>query len=348
MTPNLLTWILNNNPADDFPLKYLLTASERPAPLELLAPEWIDIPTISLAQTHFNNLSDLQRLVNDVCAASVSYGMFQVVDHNVSASVLTEAMRESVGFFSLPNQQLEAFSAPLYGHRFLYSSSQAHASGQDTEHYYWRDALTLGLNSPRPTQGWPTQPPELRSRLWEFASQVKPLENRILSLINQGLGLRPNYFTSKGLNEKSAIVVNHYPLCPHPTWTCGMSRHADPNLLTISFQGGANGLQIWRDGEWKLVVPSRNALLVTLGRQMEIVSNGILKPAEHRVIVNSQAPRTSISYFSGPSNTCIVGPAEDLTRTMLPLYRNFRYGDFIRLHLENHRNTAAILPYFMC
>ncbi|KAH9619310.1 hypothetical protein KSS87_015728 [Heliosperma pusillum] len=311
-----------------------------------MVPLCDDTPRFRLAETCYNNAYDCETLSRDAVTTCSEYGMLEVVDHNIPEYVLSYTMSVSEDFFNLPTEQLRVLSQPLGGSYMLYFSSLANVTGMETRHF-WRDALILGLNSTELIAAWPIQPANLWRDVLGFSREVRALEAKILDLIARGLNLRQNYFGSQRLNESAAIMINRYPRCPFPALTCGMPRHSDQNLLTMSLQGGANGLQIWRNGEWKLVVPSRNALLVTVGRQMEVISNGILRAAEHRVVVNSERARTSISYFSGPYDTCTMGPAAELTRTEPPKYQNFKYDEFAWSHIHNPKDTASILPRFM-
>lgn len=100
--------------------------------------------------------------------------------------------------------------------------------------------------------------------------ESKKLGLRILELISEGLGLESDYFGDK-YSEALAIAVNHYPPCPDPSLTLGISKHCDPNLITILHQGdGVSGLQVFKDGEWIGVEPLPNAIVVNIGNQLQV------------------------------------------------------------------------------
>ncbi|XP_074269587.1 2'-deoxymugineic-acid 2'-dioxygenase-like [Silene latifolia] len=250
------------------------------------------------------------RILGEVYQAARG-GIFQVTNHSIPVDVMRNAMTESTRFFELPEEQINAYMALVENEpeHWLYTSSMMNRLGGESNHF-WRDALTLNCDGPRPTRAWPSQPPNFRRAVWEFASEVRVLQERILDLMIEGLGPERNYFGSRNYNGLCFIVVNRYPRCPEPTLAIGMPPHGDSNLLTISIP--TNGLQIWQDREFKYVVPSSNALPVTVGRQLEIVT-GIDAPG-HRVVVNSQSAQTSLSFFAMPTPACEVTQAPNIPR----------------------------------
>ncbi|KAE8685361.1 putative ring finger protein [Hibiscus syriacus] len=134
----------------------------------------------------------------------------------------------------------------------------------------------------------------------------------ILEFVAEGLGIQLGYFGDK-LSEYTVLAINHYPPCPDPSLTLGISKHCDPKLLTILHQGDVNGLQVFNNGEWIGVEPLHNAIVVNIGNQLQIISNNKLKSAKHRVVTNSNVARTTPAFFMAPSLDSIIEPAKSLT-----------------------------------
>ncbi|XP_074306448.1 flavanone 3-dioxygenase 2-like [Silene latifolia] len=230
----------------------------------------------------------------------------------------------------------------------LYTSSYAHALGMAEPPLYWRDALQLNLNTEIIADGWPTMPHSFQPNVLEFATSVELLEKRLLRIISEGLGLHENYFDG-GLCQAPHIIVNSYPKCPEPTWAMGMPMHCDPGVLTISLLGDVPGTQIYENGEWFRVVPDMNSLLVTVGHQLQVISNGAFKAPIHRETVNSDRARITISRVSEPAGDYVVGPARELiTTTNPPKYKSFKYEEYLEHHFLHYKNTCLILErYYM-
>ncbi|PWA91413.1 Isopenicillin N synthase [Artemisia annua] len=148
------------------------------------------------------------------------------------------------------------------------------------------------------------------------------------------------------------MAINHYPPCPDPSLAMGIGGHTDPNLITF-LQQDHYGLQILKDGQWMGIEPIPNAFVVNLGCQLQIISNGKLKSAEHRGVLNSTASRTSIVTFLGPDSTLplVVGPAKELVTSTTPqVFKSYLYNEFLAEYLAfirkpDPRNGTPLDPY---
>lgn len=90
---------------------------------------------------------------------------------------------------------------------------------------------------------WPQKPTRYREVVGRYSGEVRKLSLGILELICEGLGLRQGYFGEE-LTKEKLLSVNHYPPCPDPSFTLGLPKHSDPNLITILQQGNVYGLQM--------------------------------------------------------------------------------------------------------
>ncbi|KAK8982329.1 hypothetical protein V6N11_037500 [Hibiscus sabdariffa] len=141
------------------------------------------------------------------------------------------------------------------------------------------------------------------------------------------------------------LSANHYPPCPDPSLTLGMSKHYDAQLLTILHQGDVNGLQVFKDGEWTSVDPLRNALVINVGNTLQIISNNKLKSVEHRVVTNSNCARTSVGFFIAPSDDSIIEPAKSVVGNAA-VYRAFEFKEFLLHFFPNFHNNDLVMERF--
>ncbi|KAK9740210.1 hypothetical protein RND81_03G019300 [Saponaria officinalis] len=156
------------------------------------------------------------------------------------------------------------------------------------------------------------------------------LGSKLLNLIAEGLGLEQGYF-DKGLCEEGNLSVNHYPACPDPTLTLGAGEHFDPGLMTILHRDDVEGLQVLYDGNWGLIEPVPNAFVIIVGSLLQVVSNGKLKSAKHKVVINAMRDRTTLGFFNEPTKECIVGPAKALvTSENPPIYEPVQFRDLLK------------------
>lgn len=98
---------------------------------------------------------------------------------------------------------------------------------------------------------------------------MRNLALKILEMICEGLGLIPGYFGDE-LTGVQMQSVNHYPPCPDPSLALGITKHCDPNVITILYQGNTSGLQVLNDGKWVAVEPFANAFVVNIGQQLKV------------------------------------------------------------------------------
>ncbi|RZR97102.1 hypothetical protein BHM03_00026220 [Ensete ventricosum] len=171
-----------------------------------------------------------------------------------------------------------------------------------------------------------------------------------------------------GDGTAACVRVNLYPKCPQPELTLGLSPHSDPGGLTVLLADDhVEGLQVRKDGAWLTVQLVPGAFIVNVGDQIEVIcfqsptticmhdgrehearkhenfghenhrvpfahqviSNGIYKSVDHRVIANSKDERLSIAFFYNPEGDVAIGPARELLTPQLPpLYPCITFNEY--------------------
>ena len=129
----------------------------------------------------------------------------------------------------------------------------------------------------------------------KYAEATHLLHKQLLEAISESLGLEKNYLQEQTEEGSQVIAVNCYPSCPEPEVTLGMPPHSDFGSLTILLQS-SEGLQIMDSNKnWVCVPYIEGALIVQLGDQVEVMSNGIYKSVIHRVTVNKHVKMLSFA-----------------------------------------------------
>ncbi|CAI8591957.1 unnamed protein product [Vicia faba] len=291
------------------------------------------IPVIDLAG------NDRDEIIKNIIKSSEEYGFFQVVNHGVAKELVDETLRIFKEFHALPADVKESESSKDAKQSCkLYTSSGRNVADVAK---YWKDSL----KHPCPPSGefteyWPEKPEGYREIVGKYTQELRALGLRILELISEGLGLSPGYF-SGDLSENPIILSHHYPPCPEPGLTLGASKHKDPNTLTILFQEpNITALHVMKDGAWIPVEPISDAFVINMGFMLQIITNGRLIGAEHRVVTNSSPSRHTIAYFINPSKEAIIGPAKEVTSsTSPPIYPSMPFGELLEKFMNNG-------PYF--
>nr|TKW29049.1 hypothetical protein SEVIR_3G369900v2 [Setaria viridis] len=222
-------------------------------------------------------------------------------------------------FFQLPvAAKADFYSEDVNKANRLFSGTVYDTDGER----YWRDCLHLSCSFPvgDSAKGWPDRPYRLREVVEKYTVQTR------------GRGPGHDYFAGDTAGGDVVLNVNHYPPCPDPSLTLGLPPHCDRCLITVLLPGTVPGLEVAYRGDWVKVEAVPNAFVVNFGCQLEIVTNGILKSIEHRVMTNLRVPRTTVATFIMPTRDCVIGPAEEfIGEDNPPCYRTLTFGEFQRI-----------------
>ncbi|MED6162190.1 Aconitate hydratase mitochondrial [Stylosanthes scabra] len=182
---------------------------------------------------------------------------------------------------------------------------------------------------------------EYRKVMKEFALKLEKLAEDLLDLLCENLGLEKGYlkkafYGSSGSPTFGTKVAN-YPPCPKPDLVKGLRAHTDAGGIILLFQDDkVSGLQLLKDGKWIDVPPMRHSIVVNLGDQLEVITNGKYKSVEHRVIAQTDGTRMSIASFYNPGSDAVIYPAPELLETeeddKKHLYPKFVFQDYMKLY----------------
>ncbi|XP_024968711.1 hyoscyamine 6-dioxygenase-like [Cynara cardunculus var. scolymus] len=324
------------------PLQYVFPEDKRPG--DQIVPNFDNCPVIDLEKAVSG---DRNAVIQQVLQASQDCGLFQVINHGISEDLIKDAMEIVKEFFNMPNEDKASLysldpqkSCRLYTSSFDYVGETVHR---------WRDVLKHICD---PVEGWvdswPQKPSKYREVVGKYSIEVRNLSFRILEMIHEGLELGPGYF-GDDLTGAQNLLLNHYPPCPEPSLALGISKHSDPNVITILYQENIGGLQVMKDGQWVGIEPIPNALVVMIGHLLKVVSNGKLESAEHRAVTNAKESRYTIGSSINPrSKDVIVEPVKALLEKdgCHPLYRAFSYKDYHQVYKENRGEGEPTLEVF--
>ncbi|KAH9805219.1 Fe2OG dioxygenase domain-containing protein [Citrus sinensis] len=270
--------------------------------------------------------TELEKLKSSLSSA----GCFQVlvVGHGMSDSFLDRVREVAVEFFQLPAEEKQKHARAVneiegYGSDLVVSDAQV---------FDWCHRLFLRVFPVhrRRLNLWPQHPPEFSEILNEYAMKLKTVTEVLSKAIAKSLNLEENSFLKQfGDQALMQVRFNFYPPCSRPDLVHGVKPHTDRSGITILLQDReVEGLQIRVDGKWYRVPVIPHALVVNLGDQMQIMTNGIYKSPMHRVVTNTEKLRISIAAFTEPEPENEIGPVDQLIDEQRPkLYRNVRnYG----------------------
>jgi flavonol synthase len=286
------------------------------------------IPVIDLAAATSGDASP--RVLSEIRAATEEAGIVQVVNHGVPEELIDGFTARTGRLLSLPRTQKAELASPT-GHPYrgwrqwpddfgrlelerfnvgqFDNAADARAAGLAEEY--------LGLYAH--ANVWPADDPGLRDLTHRYIDAFRVVAERVLGLYAAAQGLPGDTFPVSPLPYIS-LTVNNYP-----TWTYEdtgrdedkllLLEHADGSAVTVlAQQGDYEGLQIQLpDGEWLPVPYVPGALQVFSGTLLTRWSNGLLRPARHRVVAGGTVTRQSTAVFYYPGLELLLEPLPAFT-----------------------------------
>ncbi|XP_012447575.1 flavonol synthase/flavanone 3-hydroxylase [Gossypium raimondii] len=298
---------------ETIPEEFIRTTYEQPA-LTTVQGTVLEVPVIDLSDP------DEEKVVRAIVDASSNWGMFQVVNHGIPHETVRKLKEVGKAFFELPPHEKEAYakspgsqSIEGYGTKL-----QREVEGKKA----WVDHLFHKIWPPSEInyQFWPKNPPSYRKNNEEYAKHMHGVVNKLFRCLSLGLGLEGNEMKEAmgGDNMVYLLKINYYPQCPRPDLALGVPAHTDMSAITILVPNDVQGLQACKDDHWYDVEYIPNALIVHIGDQVEIVSNGKYKSVLHRAKVNKEKTRISWPVFVEPPSDLEVGPHPKLVNEANP------------------------------
>jgi len=266
--------------------------------------------------------------IKDACE---NWGFFELVNHGISHELLDTVERMTKEHYKICMEQRfkeMVASKALEG-------VQAEVTDIDWESTFFLRHLPVSNISEVPDLK-----DEYRKIMKEFAGKLEKLAEELLDLLCENLGLEKGYlkkafYGSKGPNF--GTKVSNYPPCPNPDLIKGLRAHTDAGGIILLFQDDkVSGLQLLKDGEWVDVPPMRHSIVINLGDQLEVITNGKYKSVLHRVIAQTDGNRMSLASFYNPGSDAVIYPAPALVKKEAAekeqVYPKFVFDDYMKLY----------------
>jgi isopenicillin N synthase-like dioxygenase len=177
---------------------------------------------------------------------------------------------------------------------------------------------------------WPGTLPDFRPVIETYTEAMHGLARRLLRAILRNLGeSEAIVLAAFEPGHSSFLRLNWYPRNREPEGQLGIHEHTDAGALTLLLQDDQPGLQVLRNGEWHIVPPRRDALVINIGDIVQVWSNDLYAAPVHRVMANPSMPRYSAAYFYNPAPACDYAPLSGACAlTGAPRYRPINWGAF--------------------
>lgn len=286
------------------------------------------IPVIDIAHLNGATLTELDRACRE-------WGFFQVVNHGIEQATIDRLMDQAHAFFA----------APITIKRSILRTAENPWGFYDRELTKntrdWKQIYDYGPADGEAMQPqWPRTLPKFEPAVRDYYQACETLAFRLLVCLAQNLGMPADALNAGFRPEHTSFLrLNYYPQCPAParpqglntptSGYLGLNHHTDAGALTLLLQDEQPGLEVFRDGDWHLVEPRNDALVVNIGDIAQVWSNDRYVAAIHRVVATPDAERISVPFFFSPAYSVEYAPLPTTIDAAHPrCYRPIRWGEF--------------------
>lgn len=305
-----------------------MAASDADAPLSF--------PVISMEKLETEERGAAMEVIRDACE---NWGFFELLNHGISHELMDEVERVTKAHYAeCREHKFQEFAA---------RTLEAGEKGADVKDVDWESTFFVRHLPASNLADLPDLDDHYRRVMKEFATEIEKLAERLLDILCENLGLEQGYlkkaFAGSGGLPTFGTKVSSYPPCPRPDLVDGLRAHTDAGGVILLFQDDqVSGLQLLKDGRWVDVPPMRHAVVVNVGDQLEVITNGRYKSVMHRVRTRADGNRMSIASFYNPGADAVIFPAKELVAGKEKegvkeeeVYPRFVFEDYMDLYVRH-------------
>ncbi|CAK9309575.1 unnamed protein product [Citrullus colocynthis] len=288
-------------------------------------------PIINLENINGDGRAKILEQIEDACQ---NWGFFELVNHGIPHEFLDTVEKMTRDHYKKCME--ERFKETVLSKGL--EAAQAEVDDMD-----WESTFFLRHLPESNISEMSDLDEEYKKVMKEFAKKLENLAEELLDLLCENLGLEKGYLKKAFYGSKGPTFgtkVSNYPPCPKPDLIKGLRAHTDAGGIILLFQDDkVSGLQLLKDDNWIDVPPMRHAIVVNLGDQLEVITNGRYKSVMHRVITQTSGTgRMSIASFYNPGSDAVIFPAPALVETdqaeeKKEVYPKFVFEDYMKLYI---------------
>ncbi|KAJ0986541.1 hypothetical protein J5N97_004897 [Dioscorea zingiberensis] len=285
-------------------------------------------PVINMRDLEGEERCATMELIANACE---NWGFFELLNHGIEHELMDEVERMTKEHYKKYMEK-----------RFIEFADKT-LDDPDTENIDWESTFFLRHLPTSNLSEIPDLSDDYRKMMKEFAVKLEKLAEGLLELLCENLGLEQGYLKNAFHGSKGPTFgtkVSNYPPCPRPDLIKGLRAHTDAGGLILLFQDDqVSGLQLLKDGHWLDVPPLHHSIVINLGDQLEVITNGKYKSVMHRVVSKSNGDgRMSIASFYNPGSDAVIYPAPELVEMVAgkssEVYPRFVFEDYMKLYVE--------------
>eukprot|EP01125_Pyxidicula_operculata_P001668 TRINITY_DN11504_c0_g1_i1.p1 TRINITY_DN11504_c0_g1~~TRINITY_DN11504_c0_g1_i1.p1 ORF type:complete len:303 (+),score=43.39 TRINITY_DN11504_c0_g1_i1:13-921(+) len=260
----------------------------------------------------------LAPVVNEACK---SHGFFYIKNHNVDPDLMQDIFSVAKSFFSLDLEEKLKVKVDEKFRGFDACTKDSNPNWKDLppskiknkeSYFIGREVAPSSEESKLDFCGlnqWPNESlsPGFRDTSSRYFYSMWEVGLRVMRVVALSLGLNAKYFEEQQVFVKPYLLLRliHYFGIVDPD-KCAADPHTDYGMITLLLTDGTPGLQIEKDGEWVDIPYIPGTFVVNLGDMLQVVTNGLYKSTNHRVVLKEAKPRFSAAFFFEPNQNCLL------------------------------------------
>lgn len=284
------------------------------------------IPVVDMEMLNTEQRAAIMEKLKDACE---NWGFLELVNHGISDELMDTVEKLTKEHYK-----------KCMGQRFkeMVANKGLEAVQTEIDDLDWESTFFLKHLPVSNISDVPDLDHDYRKVMKEFAQKLEKLAEDLLDLLCENLGLEQGYLKKAFYGTKGPTFgtkVANYPPCPKPELIKGLRAHTDAGGIILLFQDDkVSGLQLLKDGKWIDVPPMSHSIVVNIGDQLEVITNGKYKSVEHRVIAQPDGNRMSIASFYNPGSDAFIFPAPELAEKEEKenKYPKFVFEDYMKLY----------------
>jgi isopenicillin N synthase-like dioxygenase len=261
----------------------------------------------------------------DIDAACRESGMFQLAGHGIDTRLIAALRRQMRAMFAQAPKAKRAISRTAENPWGYYDRELTRYTRD------WKEVYDYG-----PADGeaiapqWPSELPAFKPVIQAYYDACDALAMRLVRIMARNLGMPPDSLDAHFRPQHTSFLrLNYYPRCLSNFENhLGVNPHTDAGAITLLLQDEP-GLQVFHRGEWQLVEPNPDLLVVNLGDIAQVWSNDRYVAPLHRAVVRSSYERYSVPYFFNPTYSAEYSPLPSTVDARNPpRYRPISWREF--------------------
>nr|BAQ21979.1 1-aminocyclopropane-1-carboxylate oxidase [Gentiana triflora] len=284
-------------------------------------------PIVNMEKLNGEERSTTMELIKDACE---NWGFFEILNHGIAAEFMDKVEKLTKDHYKKCMEQ-----------RFqeMVERKGLEAVEGEVNDLDWESTFHLRHLPTSNISEIPDLDDQYRDVMREFAKKIEKLAEELLDLFCENLGLEKGYLKNAFYGSKGPTFgtkVANYPPCHRPELIKGLRAHTDAGGIILLFQDDkVSGLQLLKGDQWIDVPPMRHSIVINIGDQLEVITNGKYKSVLHRVIAQTDGNRMSIASFYNPGGDALIYPAAALIEKEAKkeeIYPKFVFEDYMKLY----------------